>query len=124
MVIVGLADSLDPHARGPAAGRRVRATDDLPLAGLVSEPISNLRFRRVDANRASQGLPKSPSSQPRRVRFSRMEYIAFTIETVECVRHVAKAKFRPADLNYRSETLNRCFRCAVVRPGEENSGGS
>ena len=55
------------------AGRRVRATDDLPLAGLVSEPISNLRFRRVDANRASQGLPKSPSSQPRRVRFSRME---------------------------------------------------
>jgi hypothetical protein len=32
-----LADTLNPHAGILAAGRRVRAADDLPFAGLVYE---------------------------------------------------------------------------------------
>jgi hypothetical protein len=67
MVIVGLADSLDPHARGPAAGRRVRATDDLPLAGLVGEAITDPEFHRQDPSRWISGGKQAASVQRQQV---------------------------------------------------------
>jgi len=52
MVIVGLANTLDANARALAACRRVRAADDLPLAGLVNEPVADPKLHRQDTSGA------------------------------------------------------------------------
>ena len=51
MVIVGLADSLDANASVLAACRCVRPTDDLPLAGLIDEPVADPKLHPQDAAR-------------------------------------------------------------------------
>jgi len=46
MVTAELADSLDANARVFPAGGRVGSTDDLPLSGLVDEPVAGLKLHR------------------------------------------------------------------------------
>src|SRR2546425_8381881 len=46
---VGLADPLHANVRGFPAGRRVRPTDDLPVAGLVGESIADPEVHWQDA---------------------------------------------------------------------------